>query len=67
MLIEFYDFQDDIYAYFFQSFPIKQPIDPNDQYVKNSKVSDTDPTKPFAPRIMESVHGYFQVGIQNAA
>ena len=47
-------FQNDIFAYFFQSYPIKQPYDPENPHLKNSK-------KPFASRIMQSVHGYFQV------
>ena len=54
-------FQDDIYSYFFQAYPVKQPMDPNSCHLHCSKVREDDPNEPFAPRIMESVHGYFQV------
>ena len=53
--------QDYIYAYFFRSYPIKQPIDRKEHRIRWSAADPEDRTKPFAPRIYESVHGYFQL------
>lgn len=52
--------QDDIYAYFFQGYPVKQPVG-EDCHIRHSKRDPNDPSKAFAPRILESPHGYFQL------
>jgi len=53
--------EDDMYSYFFQSYPVKQPIKKSLGSLF-SKPKDDNPNEPFAPRIMESVHGYFSLG-----
>ena len=53
--------QDDIFAYFFQSYAMKQPLDKYNPRIQHSQVDPNDPSKPLAKRIMECVHGYFQL------
>ena len=53
--------QDQIFAYFFQAYPLKQPIDKLNPDIRYSKTDPDDSSKPLASRIWESVHGYFQL------
>ena len=51
--------QNDIYSYFFQAYPVKQPVGKDDCHIQHSKLNDKG--EAFAPRILESPHGYFQL------